>query len=150
MVYVPSSFHNDPPILISVSNSPFGPGVIWAIVTTFPFGELTRIVTSDPRIFVIPEIILASIMSIICEHIAVMTMWFGNWYEFYIVQKETDTVCDSHQETTEKDNHPRARSLGIGEFRQAFFLTNYVPRAHKLIPTIYVSQNIGYLSCKLS
>ena len=64
-------------------------------------------------IFVIPEIILASIMSIICEHIAVMTMWFGNWYEFYIVQKETDTVCDSHQETTEKDNTMETNNINL-------------------------------------
>ena len=41
-------------------------------------------------IFVIPEVIFASIVSIVCEHIAVFTMWFGNWYDFYIVQKEVD------------------------------------------------------------
>lgn len=51
-------------------------------------------------LFVIPELILASIVSIICEHIAVMTMWFGNWYEFYIVQKETE---ETDQQENEKE-----------------------------------------------
>ena len=49
-------------------------------------------------LFVIPELILASIVSIICEHIAVMTMWFGNWYEFYIVQKETEETDQQEHE----------------------------------------------------
>ena len=44
-------------------------------------------------IFVIPEIILASIVSIICEHIAVVWMWLDkSWYDFYIVKKETEDV----------------------------------------------------------
>ena len=43
---------------------------------------------------VIPEILLASITSILCENIAVITMWFGNWYEFYIVQKESEDDVD--------------------------------------------------------
>jgi hypothetical protein len=46
---------------------------------------------------VIPEIILASIMSIVAENCAVVTMWFGNWYEFYIVQKESDDEIESFE-----------------------------------------------------
>ena len=41
-------------------------------------------------ILVIPEIILASVTSLILENVAVILMWFGNWYEFYIVQKESE------------------------------------------------------------
>ena len=43
-------------------------------------------------ILVIPEIILASITSLILENVAVILMWFGNWYEFYIVQKESEDL----------------------------------------------------------
>ncbi len=42
-----------------------------------------------------PEILLASVLSICAENLAVMTMWFGNWYEFYIVQKESDDLTDN-------------------------------------------------------
>ena len=46
-------------------------------------------------LLVLPEIILASIVSIVCEHVAVFTMWYGNWYEFYIVQKE---AAEDHED----------------------------------------------------
>ena len=41
-----------------------------------------------------PEIIIASTVSIVLENIAVITMWFGNWYGFYIVQKEVESDPD--------------------------------------------------------
>ena len=28
--------------------------------------------------------------SIICENLAVISMWGGDWYDFYIVEKEND------------------------------------------------------------
>ena len=40
--------------------------------------------------FVVPEIILATLLSIVAENCAVLTMWFGDWYDFYIVEKESD------------------------------------------------------------
>ena len=43
---------------------------------------------------IIPEIIIASTVSVVLENIAVITMWFGNWYEFYIVQKEVESDPD--------------------------------------------------------
>ena len=33
-------------------------------------------------------------MSVVLENIAVITMWFGNWYDFYIVQKEVESDSD--------------------------------------------------------
>jgi len=44
---------------------------------------------------VIPEILLATLLSIIAENFAVMTMWIGDWYDFYIVEKESDIVDPS-------------------------------------------------------
>ena len=41
-----------------------------------------------------PEIIIASTVSVVLENIAVITMWFGNWYGFYIVQKEVESDSD--------------------------------------------------------
>jgi len=38
-----------------------------------------------------PEILIASTVSVVLENIAVLTMWFGNWYDFYIVQKEVES-----------------------------------------------------------
>ena len=43
---------------------------------------------------IMPEIIIASTVSVILENIAVITMWFGNWYGFYIVQKEVESDPD--------------------------------------------------------
>merc|ERR1712029_1102699 len=44
---------------------------------------------SWPRIlFAIPEGMVASTVSLIAENMAVILMWFGDWYSFYIVQKE--------------------------------------------------------------
>ena len=31
--------------------------------------------------------------SIICENLAVISMWGGDWYEFYIVEKENDPTA---------------------------------------------------------
>ena len=45
-------------------------------------------------IFILPEILIASTVSVILENIAVITMWFGNWYDFYIVQKEVESDSD--------------------------------------------------------
>ena len=42
------------------------------------------------KILMVPEILVASTASIICENIAVVTLWFGSWSHFYIVQKETE------------------------------------------------------------
>ena len=53
-------------------------------------------------LFVIPEIIIASIVSIICEHIAVFWMWKDkSWYEFYIVKKETED-SENENDTSSK------------------------------------------------
>lgn len=41
-------------------------------------------------LFVLPEIILATLLSICAENFAVLTMWVGDWYDFYIVEKESD------------------------------------------------------------
>jgi hypothetical protein len=41
-------------------------------------------------LLVIPEIVLSSALSIVVENCAVCTMWFGDWYDFYIVEKEAD------------------------------------------------------------
>ena len=42
------------------------------------------------KILMVPEILVASTVSIICENVAVITLWFGSWSHFYIVQKETE------------------------------------------------------------
>merc|ERR1712013_236431 len=42
-------------------------------------------------IFSILEIVLASTLSIIVENLAVIFMWGGDWYDFYIVEKENET-----------------------------------------------------------
>ena len=43
----------------------------------------------------VPEIVLASTLSIVVENLAVLSMWGGNWYEFYIVEKEVEESNDS-------------------------------------------------------
>ena len=46
---------------------------------------------SWPRsLLVFPQIVVSSTFSIIVENLAVCTMWFGDWYGFYIVQKEVE------------------------------------------------------------
>ena len=45
-------------------------------------------------VLIMPEIIIASTVSVVLENIAVITMWFGNWYGFYIVQKEVESDPD--------------------------------------------------------
>ena len=47
-------------------------------------------------LLVIPEIILSSLLSIIVENTAVCTMWFGDWYDFYIVEKEVEEDTGSN------------------------------------------------------
>ncbi len=41
-------------------------------------------------LFIVPEIVVSSTLSIVVENLAVCTMYFGDWYEFYIVEKEAD------------------------------------------------------------
>lgn len=43
-------------------------------------------------VLVVPEIIFATLLSICVENLAVLTMWCGDWYDFYIVEKESDTL----------------------------------------------------------
>lgn len=43
------------------------------------------------KIVAVFEIILASTLSIIVENCAVICMWGGDWYDFYIVEKENDS-----------------------------------------------------------
>lgn len=38
----------------------------------------------------VPEIIISSVLSILVENFAVYMMWFGDWYDFYIVEKEEE------------------------------------------------------------
>ncbi len=38
----------------------------------------------------IPEIVVANTLSIALELCAIFTMWFGDWYDFYIVEKELE------------------------------------------------------------
>ena len=45
-------------------------------------------------LLIVPEILIASTVSVVLENIAVITMWFGNWYDFYIVQKEVESDSD--------------------------------------------------------
>jgi len=52
------------------------------------------------KLVAIPEIIVASLVSIVVENLAVCSMWFGDWYDFYIVQKETD--CDEDLRVVDK------------------------------------------------
>ena len=49
------------------------------------------------QLLMIPEIFIASIFSIVCENVAVLTMWFGSWEHFYIVQKETESDQDTNE-----------------------------------------------------
>jgi len=37
-------------------------------------------------------VIISSTLSIIVENVAVCTMWFGDWYDFYIVEKESESI----------------------------------------------------------
>ena len=44
---------------------------------------------------IVPEIVIASTVCVVLENIAVVMMWFGNWYGFYIVQKEVEGDSDA-------------------------------------------------------
>jgi len=67
----------------------------------------------------IPEILIASTISLVAENLAVILMWFGNWYTFYIVQKEVpgmDTMqqLNNHHEPlslTEREGQQQQSSL---------------------------------------
>ena len=41
-----------------------------------------------------PEVLVASTVSLVAENLAVILMWFGDWYAFYIVQKEVQGMDD--------------------------------------------------------
>jgi len=43
------------------------------------------------------EIALASTLSIVVENLAVVSMWGGDWYDFYIVEKDNDTDQEDEQ-----------------------------------------------------
>ncbi len=47
--------------------------------------------------FAVPEIIVASTLSLVMENVAVCSMWFGEWYNFYIVEKESDQGFDEEK-----------------------------------------------------
>ena len=47
-------------------------------------------------LLVIPEILVASTVSLVAENLAVILMWFGDWYSFYIVQKEVEGMDMMH------------------------------------------------------
>ena len=47
-------------------------------------------------VLVIPEILVASTVSLVAENLAVILMWFGDWYSFYIVQKEVEGMDMMH------------------------------------------------------
>ena len=47
-------------------------------------------------VLVIPEILVASTVSLVAENLAVILMWFGDWYSFYIVQKEVEGMDIMH------------------------------------------------------
>ena len=55
----------------------------------------------------LPEIAISSFLSVIVECTAVCTMWFGDWYDFYIVEKEVD------EETDLKGNKKKADAVNI-------------------------------------
>ena len=40
--------------------------------------------------------------SIVCENLAVISMWGGDWYDFYIVEKENDPSPDAEDPETQK------------------------------------------------
>lgn len=46
------------------------------------------------RLLSVLEIATASVLSILVENCAVLSMWGGDWYDFYIVEKETDADKD--------------------------------------------------------
>ena len=41
------------------------------------------------------------VFSIICENLAVISMWGGDWYDFYIVEKENEPA-DTEEEAETK------------------------------------------------
>ena len=45
------------------------------------------------------EIMLASTLSILVENCAVLSMWGGDWYDFYIVEKEFDEEEERREES---------------------------------------------------
>ena len=56
-------------------------------------------------LFAIPEVMVASTVSLVAENLAVILMWFGDWYSFYIVQKEVKGM-DGLSDMDEVDKQP--------------------------------------------
>ena len=55
------------------------------------------------RLLLVPhEIALSNALSICLEISAVLTMWFGDWYDFYIVQKEVDEEDEDEEKEDKK------------------------------------------------
>eukprot|EP00095_Tigriopus_kingsejongensis_P005579 maker-scaffold12_size759060-snap-gene-5.17 protein:Tk05579 transcript:maker-scaffold12_size759060-snap-gene-5.17-mRNA-1 annotation:"GG12939" len=52
-------------------------------------------------LLVVPEIVFSSLVSIIVENCAVCTMWIGDWYDFYIVDKELEESDDPNTEESQ-------------------------------------------------
>lgn len=57
----------------------------------------------------IPEIIVSSTLSIVVENMAVFTMWFGDWYDFYIVEKELDDQTTPEVVNNNNENKKKYR-----------------------------------------
>ena len=51
---------------------------------------------------------MASTISVVAENLAVVLMWFGNWYSFYIVQKEVPGMESINQPSmsSEEERQP--------------------------------------------
>ncbi|TRY73453.1 hypothetical protein TCAL_07901 [Tigriopus californicus] len=58
-------------------------------------------------LLVVPEIVISSGVSIIAENCAVCTMWVGDWYDFYIVDKE----LEEFEEIEESQVKPQGRLI---------------------------------------
>ena len=57
-----------------------------------------------------PEVLVASAVSLVAENLAVILMWFGDWYAFYIVQKEVQGMDDDGG-YSDKVNHATYETL---------------------------------------
>ena len=42
------------------------------------------------------------VFSIICENLAVISMWGGDWYDFYIVEKENEPADTEEEAETQQ------------------------------------------------
>eukprot|EP00088_Acartia_fossae_P068071 TRINITY_DN8564_c0_g2_i2.p1 TRINITY_DN8564_c0_g2~~TRINITY_DN8564_c0_g2_i2.p1 ORF type:complete len:472 (+),score=66.19 TRINITY_DN8564_c0_g2_i2:49-1464(+) len=66
---------------------------IFGYIKQFPIHRYSWI----RSVFSVLEIIIASTLSIVVENLAVISMWGGDWYDFYIVEK--DNQVESAEET---------------------------------------------------